>query len=348
MKNTMLILVLFLLSSCKGNKDKQGTDIPLIPVFTELQNKAKAIFGVLPGWVDSPISPITDEKVQLGKTLYFDPVLSKNGTQSCNTCHNLSTYGVDNKAFSPGDAEGTIGVRNSPSTLNAALHTAQFWDGRAKTLEEQAGKPILNPIEMGIPDEKFAVERLKNSEKYRKMFASAFPEDKDPVNWNNLTIAIGAFERKLITPSRFDKYIAGDDKAITDKEKQGLQDFIDVGCITCHTGPALGGNSFQKFGVYKEYWKETKSAKIDAGKSDISKNDAEKYMFKVPSLRNIAKTAPYFHDGSVKDLKEAIRIMGKIQLDKELTPDQVDNIFAFFGSLTGELNPELAKAPQYP
>ncbi|ROI02633.1 cytochrome-c peroxidase [Chryseobacterium sp. G0240] len=346
MKNTMLILMLFLLSSCQGNKEKKEADIPLIPVFTELQNKAKAIFNVLPDLVDSPISPITDEKAQLGKALYFDPILSKNETQSCNTCHNLNTYGVDNKTFSPGDAKGTIGVRNSPSTLNAALHTAQFWDGRAKTLEEQAGKPILNPIEMGIPDEKFAIERLKKSEKYKKMFANAFPEDKDPVNWNNLTMAIGAFERKLITPSRFDKYMAGDDKALTDKEKQGLQDFIDVGCITCHTGPALGGNSFQKFGVYEEYWKETKSTKIDAGKSEISKNDAEKYMFKVPALRNVTKTAPYFHDGSVKDLKEAIRIMGKIQLDKELTTEQVDNILAFFGSLTGEINPELSKAPQ--
>ncbi|MDN3691656.1 cytochrome-c peroxidase [Chryseobacterium tructae] len=345
MKNLILILGLLILSSCQGNKEKTETDIPLIPMFTELQNKAKAIFGALPGFVDNKISPISDEKVLLGKALYFDPILSKNGTQSCNTCHNLNTYGVDNKAFSPGDAKGSVGVRNSPSTLNAALHTAQFWDGRAKSLEEQAGKPILNPIEMGIPDENFVIERLKKSEKYQKMFGIAFPKDKSPINWENLTTAIGAFERKLITPSRFDKYIEGDNNALTDKEKHGLQDFIDVGCITCHTGPALGGNSFQKFGVYKEYWKETKSTKIDEGKSVISKNEAEKYMFKVPSLRNVTKTSPYFHDGSVTDLKEVIRIMGKIQLDKELTSEQVDNIYAFFESLKGEVNPELAKAP---
>lgn len=345
MRKLILIGLTLVLCSCQGNKEKQETEIPLIPFFTELQNKARAIFGVLPEFVDHPISPITDEKVQLGKALYFDPILSKNETQSCNTCHNLNTYGVDNKALSPGDARGTVGVRNSPSTLNAALHTTQFWDGRAKTLEEQAGKPILNPIEMGIPDEKFAIERLKKSDKYKKMFAEAFPQDKDPINWDNLTKAIGAFERKLITPSRFDQYMAGDNRALTDKEKKGLQDFIDVGCITCHTGPALGGNSFQKFGVYKEYWKETKSRTIDAGKADVSKDEAEKYMFKVPSLRNITMTSPYFHDGSVKELKEVIRIMGEIQLDKELTSEQVENIAAFFESLKGEINPELAKEP---
>lgn len=343
MKRAIPAFMLIILASCQGNQERKVTDIPSIPVFTELQNKAKALFGMLPDVVDNPISPITDQKVQLGKSLYFDPILSKNRTESCNTCHNLSSYGVDHTTFSPGDTKGAIGLRNSPSTLNAALHTTQFWDGRAKTLEEQAGKPILNPIEMGIPNEKFAIDRLKNSEKYRKLFAAAFPEDKAPVNWDNLTKAIGAFERKLITPSRFDSYIAGDDKALTDKEKQGLREFIDVGCINCHNGAALGGNSFQKFGVFEDYWKETKSAKIDAGKADISKNEAEKYIFKVPSLRNIAKTYPYFHDGSVKDLREAIRIMGKIQLNKELSDQQIDNILSFLGSLSGKINPEWTK-----
>lgn len=343
MKKAIPAFMLIILASCQGNQEKKVTDIPSIPVLTELQNKAKALFGALPDVVDNPISPITDQKVQLGKSLYFDPILSKNGTESCNTCHNLSSYGVDHTTLSPGDTKGTIGLRNSPSTLNAALHTAQFWDGRAKTLEEQAGKPILNPIEMGIPNEKFAIDRLKNSKKYKKLFAAAFPEDKAPVNWDNLTKAIGAFERKLITPSRFDNYIAGDDKALTDKEKQGLRDFIDMGCINCHNGAAFGGNSFQKFGVFEDYWKETKSAKIDVGKAGISKNEADKYMFKVPSLRNAVKTYPYFHDGSVKDLREAIRIMGKIQLNKELNDRQVDNILSFLGSLTGKINPELTK-----
>lgn len=336
---------LFLFScSEKSEAMRDSTELAL----TELQNKAKLIFGELPDLVNNPDNPITDEKVQLGQSLYFDTILSKNETQSCNTCHNLDTYGVDNLPFSPGDAAGTIGGRNSPTTFNAALHFVQFWDGRASDVEEQAGGPILNPLEMGMPDEESALERLRGSELYKDMFAKAFPGEGDPITWENLTKAIGAFERMLVTPSRFDNYIAGDDNALTNREKQGLEDFMNHGCIACHSGVALGGDSFQKFGVYADYWDETMSENIDAGKADVSNLEAEQNMFKVPGLRNIAKTYPYFHDGSVRDLKDAIRIMGKLQLNKELTAEQVENIAVFFDALTGEIDPKYAVNPHAP
>lgn len=341
MKNLFYgLLFVGLILSCKP--DKKETEIKPAPL-TDLQVKAKTFFGELPKIADNPNNPITDEKVALGKALYFDNNLSKNKTQSCNTCHNLETYGVDNHQFSAGDGKGTIGGRNSPSTLNAALHIAQFWDGRAPDVEAQAGGPVLNPVEMGLTNEKEATDRLKAIPQYKEMFAKAFPDAKDdPITWENMTKAIAAFERKLITPSRFDDYIAGNETALNEQEKKGLQLFIDKGCIACHSGVAIGGGTFQKFGVYGDYWKETKSAKVDEGKSAVSKDPAEKNFFKVPSMRNVTKTSPYFHDGSVTDIKEAVRIMGKIQLNKELTPEEINDIVVFLSSLTGEV-PEMYK-----
>lgn len=337
----ILTLLMVALASCKPEKKEV---IPSEkPVLTELQIKAKALFGKLPEMAENPNNPITAEKIALGKALYFDPILSKNKTQSCNTCHNLNTYGVDNNQFSPGDGKGTIGGRNSPTTLNAALHVAQFWDGRAPDVEAQAGGPVLNPVEMGLSSEKEAIDRLIAEPKYKEMFAKAFPDSKGPITWDNLTKAIATFERKLITPSKFDDYLAGDDQALNEQQKRGLQLFMDKGCIACHSGIALGGSTFQKFGIYGDYWKETKSAKIDEGKSAVSKNASDKSFFKVPSLRNITKTYPYFHDGSVTDLKEATRIMGKIQLNKELTTTEIDDMIQFFESLTGNVPVEYLK-----
>jgi len=343
MKKAIILLSVFLMLSCNKKVENQesATEIAL----SELQTKAKVLFGELPDLADNPDNPVTEEKVFLGQTLYYDPILSKNQTQSCNTCHNLSTFGVDNLPFSPGDAEGTIGGRNSPTTFNAALHIAQFWDGRANSVEEQAGGPILNPVEMGMPNEETALERLRSSEKYQKLFATAFPGQAEPISWENLTSAIGAFERMLVTPTRFDKFIAGDDDALTNREKQGLEDFISNGCVTCHSGVALGGHIFQKFGVYQDYWLETKSENVDEGRATVSKDEADLNVFKVPGLRNISKTYPYFHDGSVRDLKEAIRIMGKIQLNRELTEEQVENIAVFFDALTGEIDPKYTENP---
>lgn len=341
MKKVGLTLVIIaLLTACNSNKKEDKKTKKKI-VYTELQTKAKGFFGELPLVAENEANKVTNEKVALGKALYFDTVLSKNNTQSCNTCHNLNTYGVDNLPVSPGDKKGIFGGRNSPSVLNAALHIAQFWDGREPDVEAQAGGPVLNPVEMGMSSEKEVVERLAKVEKYQKLFASAFPKETNPINYDNMKKAIGAFERKLITPSKFDDYLAGDDNAMNILEKEGLTLFIEKGCIACHSGNVLGGNSYQKFGIYTDYWKVTNSKKIDKGRFDVTKNEADMYVFKSPSLRNIAKTYPYFHDGSVTDLKEAVKIMGKTQLNIDFSDNEVKALVAYLNTLTGEVSAEL-------
>ncbi len=340
MKSVTLILVFIsLLISCNTDKKKEKKAIEK-PVYTALQTKAKGFFGVLPQVAENKDNPVTDEKVALGKVLYFDTLLSKNKTQSCNTCHNLDTYGVDNLPVSPGDKEGTFGTRNSPTVLNAALHISQFWDGREPDVEAQAGGPVLNPVEMGMPDEKTVVDRLVKEKKYVKMFAKAFPNDQEAITYDNMKKAIGAFERRLITPSKFDDFLAGDDAALNTLEKEGLALFMDKGCIACHSGNVLGGNSYQKFGVFGDYWELTKSKSIDKGKFDVTKKEADMYVFKSPSLRNIEKTYPYFHDGSVTDLSEAVKIMGKAQLNLDLKETEIKAIVAYLNSLTADVAAE--------
>jgi cytochrome c peroxidase len=329
--------------ACNGNSKKSESKNIVVEQtanFPGLQQKASMLFGKLPKVAENKANPITDEKIKLGKKLYFDKILSQNYVQSCNTCHNLDTYGVDNLPTSPGD-NGIPGTRNSPTTLNAALNVAQFWDGREPDVEAQAGGPILNPAEMAMPNEESVVKRLKGKKDYVTMFEVAFPQDDNPVTYDNLKKAIGAFERLLITPSRFDEYLDGNEKALNNMEKEGLKTFVDEGCITCHIGNLLGGNMFQKFGLYGDYWDYTKSEKIDYGKYDVTKEEKDKYIFKVPSLRNVEMTWPYFHDGSVKDLGEAVSIMAKTQLNKELTKKQIDDIVAFLKTLTGNVNPAL-------
>jgi len=287
----------------------------------------KAAFAPLPEVADSQENPITPQKVALGKKLYLDTRLSKDETISCNSCHNLKTFGVDNEPTSPGH-KGQRGGRNSPTSFNAALHSSQFWDGRAATVEKQALGPILNPGEMAMPSEAAVIERLKKDKSYPNEFAAAFPGDKDPISYANVGNAIGAFERTLITPSRFDKFLKGDENAITPEEKKGAQAFVQTGCIACHNGATLGGMMFQKLGLVKPY--PTK----DMGRFELTKNESDKMMFKVPSLRNVAKTGPYFHDGSVKTLDEAVSKMAEYQLGKQLTPEQVKEIVTFLNSLT--------------
>ncbi len=310
----------------------------------EIGDRVRAMFQPLPATSENPENIASAEKIHLGKVLYFDKRLSKDGTQSCNTCHNMSTYGVDNLPVSPGDNGGN-GTRNSPTVLNAAFHSTQFWDGRAKDVEQQAGMPITNPVEMAIPSEAFLVDRLKAIDLYTDMFAKAFPEEKEPLTYKNIAKAIGSFERTLITPSKFDDYLTGSADALSLEEKRGLQTFLNVGCVSCHMGSVLGGVMFQKFGVYGNYWEHTKSAVIDEGRFAETKNEADKYMFKVPSLRNITETHPYFHDGSVADLGEAVKIMAKVNLNKDLTDGEVSDIVAFLGSLTGEVTEEMSSMP---
>lgn len=331
------VIVVFFFGCTPGAKksDQKDTDKKTENV-DPLMEKAKAMFGTLPAVATSNDNVSTKEKVILGKTLYFDNRLSKNNTQSCNTCHNLDTYGVDNLPTSPGD-NGIPGTRNSPTVLNAALHTTQFWDGRDKTIEDQAGGPILNPDEMAIPNKQFLIDRLSKIDEYKTLFAQAFPDETKPITYINIQKAIGVFERELMTPSRFDDYLAGNTSALTEIEKEGLESFINTSCITCHIGNVLGGNMFQKFGLYGDYWDYTNSKPIDNGRFDVTQNESDKYIFKVPSLRNIDKTQPYFHDGSVEDLNESVVIMAKLELDKDLSEEETGKIVAFMGTLTGEV-----------
>lgn len=310
----------------------------------EVGEMARGMFKPLRASAEMPENALTPAKVKLGKVLYFDKRLSLNNTQSCNTCHNLSTFGVDNLPTSPGDA-GKNGERNSPTSFNAALHTTQFWDGRAKDVEEQAGMPVTNPVEMAIPNETFLVKRLSELDLYKKLFAAAFPEQKTPITYQNLSMALGAFERTLLTPSKWDNYLGGQADALSLAEKKGLQTFINVGCTSCHSGELLGGNMFQKFGVHHDYWDYTKSTKVDEGRFTITQNEADKYVFKVPSLRNIAKTAPYFHDGSVANLKDAVRIIAKVNVNKDLKDEEISSIITFLEALTGELPIETTQEP---
>ncbi len=336
----MLLMVAIMMScgdssstkTAKGTNDKTEA----VDQFAGLQEQAKALFGILPKVAENPDNILSLERVHLGKVLYFDKRLSKDNTQSCNTCHNVETYGVDNEATSLGN-NGKRGTRNSPTTFNAAFHTTQFWDGREPDVEAQSGGPILNPVEMAMPDEASVINRLKGIEEYVNYFKESFPYDKDPVTYNNLKLAIGAYERMLVTPTKFDDFLAGDNDALNTQEKEGLQTFITGGCITCHRGNVLGGNMFQKFGLMKPYWELTKSTVIDEGRFEVTQKEADKYVFKVPSLRNIEKTYPYFHDGSIMDLREATDIMGKTQLNKSFTDKELDDLVVFMNALTGEI-----------
>lgn len=340
----IVFILSILLISCSGEKKPKftGKKPPKKDPFAALYSQATKMFNPLPPEAVSEENPITDEKVLLGKMLYFDNRLSLNNTQSCNTCHNLDTYGVDNMPVSQGN-NGGFGDRNSPTTLNAALHFTQFWDGREPHVEAQAGGPILNPVEMEMPDEKSVIERLKAIAEYQDLFSKAFPESNSPITYNNLKNAIGAFERRLMTPSRFDDYLNGDPNTLSIKEKQGLKKFLELGCGTCHAGALLGGDQFQKFGVHQNYWELTNSKEIDLGRFKVTNKEDDKYVFKVPSLRNIEKTAPYFHDGSIEKLEEAVKIMAISQLNKKISDSEAKQIVAFLNTLTGEVPEELKK-----
>ena len=304
----------------------------------KLMSQAQQLFGTPPAEAVNAANPVTDEKIELGRKLYFEKRLSKGGEISCNSCHDLAHFGVDGEPTSPGH-EGQRGGRNSPTVYNAAFHITQFWDGRSPDVEDQAKGPILNPIEMAMPSAEAVIEVVKGIPEYAPLFKAAFPKDKDPITYDNLAKAIGAFERRLVTPAPFDAFLAGDASALSSDEIEGLSLFVGIGCTTCHNGSVIGGNSYQKMGLVRPY--ETK----DLGRYDVTQKEADKYVFKVPSLRNIAKTGPYFHDGRVADLDEAIALMASHQLGRDLPDRQVEAIAAFLGSLTGDPDAAYIAAP---
>jgi cytochrome c peroxidase len=273
------------------------------------------------------------QKAQLGKKLFFDTKLSKDNTISCFSCHNVYTNGAETSDVSTG-IDGQKGVRNSPTIFNSSLNFVQFWDGRSKTLQSQAIHPIIDPIEMGNTKDNL-LNTLKKDKEYQKKFKAIY---KDGITIANITNAIAEYEKALITPnSRFDKYLNGDTNAITKEELEGFEIFNKKGCISCHNGINFGGNMYQKFGVVMFVDDST-----DLGRYKHTKKERDKFLFKVPSLRNISKTAPYFHDARTDSLEIAVRIMVKRQIGRSITDDEVDKIIKFLHTLEGEL-PDIVK-----
>lgn len=299
------------------------------------------MFQAIPEVADNPENPVTDAKVALGRMLYYDTRLSKNRTMSCNSCHDLESFGDDGLKVSKG-IHDQLGGRSAPTVYNAAIHIAQFWDGRAKDVEAQAIGPVTNPIEMGMPDPEYVLNVLKSIPGYVEAFSAAFPGESDPMTYPNVGNAIGAFERKLLTPAPFDAFLKGDEAALTDAEKHGLNLFVTTGCTVCHNGMGVGGHMYQKLGLVKEW--PTK----DLGRFEATKVETDKYFFKVPSLRNITETAPYLHDGSVETLNEIVAKMAEYQLGRQLPEEEVVAITAFLGALKGSIDPDYIKKPELP
>ncbi|MBR2163739.1 MAG: cytochrome-c peroxidase [Campylobacter sp.] len=274
--------------------------------------------------------PYDKEKAMLGKQLYMDTSLSKDGKVSCNTCHDLKRYGVDNEIFSIG-ADGVLDEPfNSPTTFNSVFNFVQFWDGKAKNLADQAKNPFTNPKEMALKDEAEVVKRVEANAKYKASFDKIYGE----ITMQNITDAIAEFEKTLITPnSPFDRYLNGDENAISNQAKRGWEAFKSNGCIACHQGQNVGGTMYQKIGIFEPYPNQE-----NLGRYEITKIESDKMVFKVPSLRNVAKTAPYYHDGSIPTLDACVQFMAYYQLGRFLDQQTVDDIVAFLESLTGEFN----------
>ncbi|MEE4298911.1 MAG: cytochrome-c peroxidase [Pseudomonadales bacterium] len=309
---------------------------------TLLVSSTGAFAQPLPDTVPAPVdNPTTAEKVALGRTLYFDPRLSSNGTVSCNSCHNVMANGSDNRAVSAG-VEGQLGGRNAPTVWNAAFKPTQFWDGRALTLEEQAKGPFLNPIEMGMPGPDAVVATLEAIPGYAPLFEAAF--GPDAITFDNVARAIAAFERTLVTrDAPYDRYLAGDSGAMSPAATRGMQTFTELGCNACHSGPAFAGPTpmgvafLQKFPTFDSSpYVERYGFLDDAGKRASTGAEADAHLYQVPALRNVAHTAPYMHNGAVETLEEAVRVMGSTQLNRELTEAQVADLVAFLEALTGE------------
>ncbi len=284
---------------------------------------------------------ISPAKVALGRMLYFDARLSRGHDLSCNSCHDLASHGDDGKSSSVGH-KGRKGSRNAPSVFNSASHIAQFWDGRSESVEQQASMPILNPDEMANTSER-VLQTLRSIPGYVEMFRGAYPGVNPPITMETVGDAIGAFERGLTTRSRWDEFIAGKPDALSAEEKRGLRLFMDVGCLTCHTGPQVGASMYQLVGVVVPWPNQS-----DLGRAQFTKLDADRMQFKVPSLKNIAETGPYFHDGSAATLEDAIRMMGRHQVGLELTDDEVRAIATWMKSLTGTIDPSYIAAPKLP
>jgi len=312
-----------------------GVAAPVAAQDADLRDWAQDLFEPVPATVPAlDDNIVTPEKIELGKALFFDPRMSASGVFSCNSCHNLATGGDDNMPTSIGHG-WQKGPRNSPTVLNAVFNTAQFWDGRAPDLAEQAKGPVQAGVEMANTPEN-VLATLNSMPQYVDWFDDAFPNDDDPVTFDNFAKAIEAYEATLVTPAPFDAWLNGDDNALTDQQVRGLEVFIEAGCANCHNGVNLGGNGYYPFGVI-----EKPGADIlppgDKGRYQVTETAVDEYVFRASPLRNIALTAPYFHSGNVWDLQTAVDIMAESQLGADLTADETVAITAFLESLTGRM-----------
>ena len=333
-----LIGMIAFAAACSGQAARQ--DAGLI-------RQARDLFGELPGVMASADNPVTPEKVALGKSLFYENRISADGTVSCARCHPLSLYGADGLPKSVGNRCRTS-ARNAPTVLNAAAQISAHWIGNRTSVEDQARQSLIGGPSFGMASYQAAEARLRAIPGYATLFKKAFPGDPEPVTAGNFALAVGAFERTLVTPAPFDDFIRGDDAALTGSQKRGLKDFNEAGCGNCHSGPYLGGSGYEKFGVVEPYWKHTVSAEIDEGRYGVTKNEADKYVFKVPVLRNVQMTSPYFHDGSVGRLSDAVRIMGKVQLGMDLTEGRIEGLTQFLQSLTGRIPAGALEVPILP
>lgn len=326
--------------STAGSTSVEPTPQSSTPPLT-LSGTVLRYFESLPNIAQPANAQSMDDRVILGRLLYFDQRLSVNGSLSCNSCHLLDQFGIDHRMVSLGHSGEPV-LRNSPTVYNASLHIAQFWDGRSPTVESQAVEPIISPQEMGYPDAASVEKVIADIPAYRPYFERAFPEAEEPITLENIGVAIGAFERQLLTPSRFDRFLNGNWNEFTPAEFRGLGTFVEVGCTDCHQGVAIGGQLYKKLGVEEAY------PTNDVGRYRVTRSESDRYVFKVPSLRNVAETAPYLHDGSIATLPEMVDVMARYQLGVSLTKEQNSDIVSFLQTLTGELPSQLITVPDLP
>ncbi len=302
----------------------------------------RGAFAALPARMDRPGPAPAGAEIALGRMLYYETVLSQGHDVSCNSCHPLNGFGADGRRVSFGH-RGQQGSRNAPTVYNAAAQVAQFWDGRAPDVEAQAKGPILNPAEMGMPDSAAVMAHMRGSAAYRAAFAAAFPGEANPITYENVGRAIGAFERGLVTPSRWDAYLHGDTAALTAQELRGARTFVAAGCTACHAGALVGGQVLQKAGVASAW-----PLAADSGRYAVTHQTADLYVFKVPTLRNVDMTGPYFSDGSVASLDSAITMMARYQLGLALSGAQVADVHAWLRTLTGTIPVSYVAQPPLP
>lgn len=318
-----------------------------VPGASAVLQMARGSFESLPASMATVRHPITPQLVRLGDDLYWDPRLSADGAVSCARCHQPSLYGSDGLPKSLGFHD-RVNPRRAPTVLNAALEFRVLWLGQRKDVEGQAMRALLGDTSFGNPSYSVVIARIEAVPGYRALFAEAFPGESNPITPKNLGSAIGAFERTLVTPAPFDRFLRGDLGALTPQQRAGLWTFVATGCASCHDGVDVGGNSFRKFGVVEDYWRATGSKEIDTGRYAVTHDPSDMYVFKVPTLRNVAMIPPYFHDGSVATLPQAVRVMARVQLGKRLTEGQTRAIVSFLDSLTGPLPADFVRSPVLP